>query len=696
MRVLVVDGFLPTSAGRRAFRSMKKALRKCFKRVEVEFGVAHITTLALSDLGSVLFDETPTFPDPDSLGRFAAFDLFIVDGDPLTLPWMKAARPARVLVKMCLAAGKSLFCGQFATQVLVYVLSTGGRELVVVNGAGKGSSMAAARAASGGAIRNNGGSRSASRGRGGAERSPSSTRGYVVSPTSREARRAARAMREAGDRGEEVFLDSLSGDVYTQDGAEWLASGNMGIYLHRGRTEHARWGKGGAAKGGTDLLEVVCRSRKRQIGHWALRDIARQFSVGKSGRWVIQEAASRGSATRYVVLAERNANPRPAPLLIEVGCCIGAHFHLTERWPQTGRIFGNFVRHRCGVMMNVVGRSHDHELLLKSAPPMRTGLAKARKALPRYARAKSSKAAACQASAASKRRTRSRTASSKTTKTGTRGTAAVAAAAAARVSSKRSDALGASTSTSMTRTMHSSQRPRASPPAGRTRVHLAARTNAMDGASKSHAEKMVPLTSINQGTTPLFPTSRFHANAARVAWEGGRKSRSGGRSGNGGHRLRPSSAQSSPVLMGVSAPRGGARLSPVARRAASVGSPDRRVVQQPSRSRSPYSSWGRRKDAADEEPSVMEISISSGTKYTTPQEKAAEEYRVEKAKRITDKPFYRHSGVASGLKLRGAGGSNDVVDGAAVPVAFTKGAVGDHLFRGPVEKEKFVDPKGWF
>ena len=741
MRILVVDAFGKGSVGRRDFRKLSKAVRKTLSKLKVEFGDAHITTLLLKELKQVVFDESSAFPDPDAIGRFAAFDIVIMDGDALLLPWMPKACPARVLVKMCLASGKSLFCGQFAAQVLVYVLSTGGRNLAVVNGAGKGSSIAALRAKeTTPSMRGTASSIGSARGGGASRRN--------VSP--RAAARAARVARRGvaaskGEGGEQVFLDNLSGDIYTQDGAEWVASGNVGIYLHRGRTEHSRWGKGSGGGGG-DLNEVVCRIRKRQIGHWSLRNVPRQFSTGRSGRWLIQEAASRSSAARYVVLAERNANPRAAPLLVEVGCALGADFHLTETWPQTSRIFENFVRHRCTIMMNATGRSQEHELLLRSAPPMRTGLAKPvapaqlAPVVPPTAAARAKNAAAVGATApqtatgagpatATKSHAKTTAATAQTarrpqtspSKLGGRGGAGAPMSGSPRQRQRqRQRRQQPLTSHPLP---HSSSRPRVAPSTGS--VCLAPRTNALDGASKSHVDSLVPLTTINQGTTALFPTSRVHVTA-RQAWASGRRGATkqrGGAAGAGwGARamatarpMRPTSTQSSPVPM-VSSPRGDAlgqngggggvvRGSPAElRRRVSESQlakgeegegDDARIVQRPRSGRSPYSSWNRRFKEHDGR-TVAPISI--GTKYTTPWEKAVADERESKAKRVTDKPFYRHSGLASALEVRGAGGSAGSAGGRAssafAPVA--AGGTGEYLHRGRVERDKFVDPKGWF
>ena len=744
MRILLVDAFGRGSVGRRGFRQTSKAVRNTLSKLKVEFGDAHITTLLLKELKRVVFDESSAFPDPDAIGRFAAFDIVIMDGDALLLPWMPKARPARILVKMCLASGKSLFCGQFAAQVLVYVLSTGGRNLAVVNGAGKGSSIAALRAKeTTPSMRSTTSSIASARGGGASRRN--------VSP--RAAARAARVARRAvaaskGEGGEQVFLDNLSGDIYTQDDAEWVASGNVGIYLHRGRTEHSRWGKGSGGGGG-DLNEVVCRIRKRQIGHWSLRNVSRQFSTGRSGRWLIQEAASRSSAARYVVLAERNANPRAAPLLVEVGCALGAHFHLTATWPQTSRIFENFVRHRCTIMMNTTGQSEEHKLLLRSAPPMRTGLAKP-VAAPRAKHAaalgasaeKAAKAAATATKSAAKSARRPQTSPPELGRGGGSGRCALQGyryisceffsqfdslpltyclhffRCRSRTVTSASPRQRRQRQRPLTSNLvpHSSSRARVAPPAGS--VCLAPRTNALDGASKSHVDALVPLTTINQGTTALFPTSRVHVTA-RQAWASGRvatKQRGGTAGAGWGARamatarpMRPTSTHSSPVPM-VSSPRGEAlglnrsgggggggavRGSPaeLRRRVSESQLPgegekegaDPRIVQRPRSGRSPYSSWNRRFKEHDGRP-VAPISI--GTKYATPWEKAVADEKESKAKRVTDKPFYRHSGLASALEMRGDGG-----DSGACAVA---SATGEYLHRGRVERDKFVDPKGWF
>ena len=91
-----------------------------------------------TQLADWLYEEGSEFANPVSVTRFDRLDFVFVYGDPAVLPWMKEARQVRLLVKMCYLTGKATFCCGFGGQLLAYIAATGGREIVVTNGSGKG------------------------------------------------------------------------------------------------------------------------------------------------------------------------------------------------------------------------------------------------------------------------------------------------------------------------------------------------------------------------------------------------------------------------------------------------------------------------------------------------------------------------------------------------------------------------------
>lgn len=94
-----------------------------------------------SHLRPWLFQQGSEFSDPVSVTRFDRLDFVFMYGDPKLLPWSKAARQARILLRMCYNTGKATFCAGFGGQLLAYVSATGSRELHVVNGGGNGGDL---------------------------------------------------------------------------------------------------------------------------------------------------------------------------------------------------------------------------------------------------------------------------------------------------------------------------------------------------------------------------------------------------------------------------------------------------------------------------------------------------------------------------------------------------------------------------
>lgn len=68
-------------------------------------------------------------------------DIVFIDGDPNILPWEYAARKIGILFQMCKTVDKPLWASGCGMQMLIFYCATNYKQLNVINGNGKGSSI---------------------------------------------------------------------------------------------------------------------------------------------------------------------------------------------------------------------------------------------------------------------------------------------------------------------------------------------------------------------------------------------------------------------------------------------------------------------------------------------------------------------------------------------------------------------------
>jgi len=127
---------------------------------------------------------------------FDVLDFVFVDGDDSLLPWLEKTRKFLILIRMCKKTKKILFASGFALQILVFLCATNLHINRVVNGEGKGSSVA-------------------------------------------DFARTDKAVLSSLAFGD-IFLDSTTGDLYGYDSAkeQFYPSSNAGLHNHKSAQEN--------------------------------------------------------------------------------------------------------------------------------------------------------------------------------------------------------------------------------------------------------------------------------------------------------------------------------------------------------------------------------------------------------------------------------------------------------------------------
>lgn len=328
MWVLIVNsGHNRSGIDFRAFVELVKSSFSSLSCHDVKFMVKRA-----NHLRPWLFEEGTQYSDPVAVTRFDRLDFVFLYGDPALLPWMRGADQLRVLLRMCYNTGKATFCCGFGGQLLAYVASTGGRELTVVNGGGKGGDLSTITTCPTPQLD---------------ERDP------LVTTTS-------------------VFLDHHTGDAFRYDQSRdvWAPFANVGLSRQDLTAQRTTYRPGATHK----LVEqvytarrhhVACRIGTASLHHWACSGVGREFVVPVWGRWKLALQSIRVRVPSFAVLGEA---PTWGPVMFEVSNLLGCLFDITPKHKQTCRILSNFIQHKYKLMQQFEHIDNSSAMLLPTHP----------------------------------------------------------------------------------------------------------------------------------------------------------------------------------------------------------------------------------------------------------------------------------------------------------------------------------------
>ena len=153
MKVLIVNGFYDNSRGKQRFAQFVAVVKdviptqafgsqQLYPSENIDF-----QTVDRRGLDLYLCELNTGYLSSESekvVSRqlFDVLDFVFLDGDDSLLPWLEKTRKYLILLRMCKKTKKILFASGFALQILVFLCATNLHINRVVNGQGKGSSVA--------------------------------------------------------------------------------------------------------------------------------------------------------------------------------------------------------------------------------------------------------------------------------------------------------------------------------------------------------------------------------------------------------------------------------------------------------------------------------------------------------------------------------------------------------------------------
>ena len=164
----------------------------------------------------------------------------------------------------------------------------------------------------------------------------------------------------------DLFLDNVTGDFYVYSGfsSEWMPVANAGIHSNRSAQTFNTIGKymikapvykpqPRLDKFGVFLqrnYETICSIKKIHIQNWVLRDVEMEFVVASKSTWDVHPFNFVNAEKTFITLAE---SPR-GPSIIQIGeNIIGVQFSVEEEYPETVKIFRNFIQSKLKVITNM-------------------------------------------------------------------------------------------------------------------------------------------------------------------------------------------------------------------------------------------------------------------------------------------------------------------------------------------------------
>lgn len=164
----------------------------------------------------------------------------------------------------------------------------------------------------------------------------------------------------------DLVLDNVTGDFYTysESSGQWLPIANAGLHSNKSAQSFNSIGKyiikapvykpqPRLDKYGLFLqrhYETFCSIKKIHIQHWLLQNVEIEFVVATKNSWDVHPFNFVNPQRTFITLAE---GPR-GPLLIDIGdYIIASQFTIDEQYPETLKIFNNFIQNKLKAITNL-------------------------------------------------------------------------------------------------------------------------------------------------------------------------------------------------------------------------------------------------------------------------------------------------------------------------------------------------------
>jgi hypothetical protein len=259
---------------------------------------------------------------------FDHLDFIFIDGDANLLPWYRRARKVRdrkflILLRMAKKTHKLVFAGSMAMQIYVFLCACNFQINQVINGQGKGSSLA---------------------------------KMHLMDKTAFD-------RLTLGD----VFLDNSTGDLYSYDPHQegFLPIANAGIHNHKAAQDNSKTYAEAVSKAMLKSYTYISRSERDQpykgksteakarifkqyVQHWLTKGLGfREFLVPNLNAWDVHPINATDKESVFTVLAESERGPQ----IITHLNFVGVQFHISPKYPATLDVLRNFVVHMMKVFL---------------------------------------------------------------------------------------------------------------------------------------------------------------------------------------------------------------------------------------------------------------------------------------------------------------------------------------------------------
>ena len=319
MKVLIVNGYSDTAAGREAFKRFVAIVKKSFEYLRVcGMDEPVYVILDYTNVRTYIYEKNTKYDNPEAGKLFGSVDFLMMDGDANLLPWVGRAKLFSTLFKQAKRCNKAIFAAGFAFYLLIYYCATNSMQVNIINGKGWGSNLKEIQSFSGQGL-------------------------------PRDAR----------------FLDNETGDIYAYSNEKnmWIPVANAGLHYNRRvssdsigqymKNVKVYRGKLGI-KDIHDVYksnnnEAVCFIRKSYVQHWAFVGLPQKFLVIGKNAWdphPINVTQAGLVGPNYHTLADNEKGPN----IIEHKNTIATLFHIDGNHIETVKILDNFVRHNINLI----------------------------------------------------------------------------------------------------------------------------------------------------------------------------------------------------------------------------------------------------------------------------------------------------------------------------------------------------------
>ena len=125
MKVIILNGYSNTEAGKAAFKKFLAIVKKTFDYSRnCGMDAPDFVVLNQTSISQYIYVKNTKYDNPEAIRLFDSIDFLMIDGDANLLPWTPIGYKFGMLFKQAKKCNKAIFAAGFGFYMLIYYCAT--------------------------------------------------------------------------------------------------------------------------------------------------------------------------------------------------------------------------------------------------------------------------------------------------------------------------------------------------------------------------------------------------------------------------------------------------------------------------------------------------------------------------------------------------------------------------------------------